>query len=273
MAQKMFNTYIAQIQKYPLLTAEEELALADQIQNGDSAAKQRLIQSNLRLVVSIAKKYKNTSIPLLDIIQEGNLGLILAAERYKASFKTRFSTYAYLWITQSILRFIRNRKSLIIVPHRKENMIRKLNAAREYLFNQHGHEAGVEELADFLGVSTEEVKDALRFSYTIASLETEITSESDSEVKDVLPDTTYSPEEEMLRDTERHEIIKLFRILSPAEQSVLYYRYNLGYDEKTKTLRQLGEMLGVSSETVRQMEMRAIRRLRIAVSGQNRSFA
>lgn len=261
----LFNTYIEQVKRYPLLTAQEELELAKRVEAGDSKAETELTQSNLRLVISAAKKYKGFNVPLMDLIQEGNMGLMTAASRYRASFKTRFSTYAYLWITQAMLRYVRNKHKIITIPYRKEALLRRIKNAREVLLELNSREPYVEEMAAYLGVMPDEISDALNYSYTISSLDCPVGDSSVATMSDLIADDNLSPEEQCIAEESRREVAGLLNSLPHMEKAVLYHRYNFNYDEKGKTLRQVGELLGISSETVRQMEMRAILRLKAAI--------
>ena len=259
--------YVNQIQKYPLLTAEEEAELSHKIQAGDKLALNSLVNSNLRLVVSIAHKFSNSRLSMMDLIQEGNLGLMTAAEKYHYSFKTRFSTYAYPWIVQYMLRYVNTRVSMITLPHRKDDMIRKIQSAQNYLFQQNGHEASSAELAVYLGIPEEKVRDYMSFAYTVASLDSEAGGEDSSlTMADMLSDSTYSPEALLLREEEKRGVRDLMHELPINEQKVIWYRYNFDGEMHTKTLREISKMIGVSPEAVRQTELRAVRHLKSAAT-------
>ena len=187
---------------------------------------------------------------ILDLIQEGNLGLMTAASKFHYSFKTRFSTYAYSWIMQYMLRYLHNRCAPISLPHRKDEVIRHVAAAQQYLFQQTGHQPSLEELSVYLGMPEKLIKEAMQYSFTITSLDTECGSDGTSSVEDLLPDSRFSPEEKMLDRENREEI---------------YHRFNFACEQRPKTLREISVMLGVSAETIRQMELRALRRMRSAV--------
>jgi RNA polymerase primary sigma factor len=258
----LLQSYIDQVKRYPLLSAEREAELSTAVQNGDEKARNDLVQGNLRLVVSIAKKYCGFQVSLIDMIQEGNIGLITAASRYKTSFNTRFSTYAYLWISQAILRFVRNKSPLISLPHRKEAIVRKINAIRDYLYQQCGHEPSYEELSVYMGIPVEQIHSALQYSYSLTSLDAVIDFESDKTVGDFLADSESSPENEYIRRETKNNVHELINTLPEIEREVLTHRYNFTGNQDKNTLRHVGSLLGISSETVRQMEMRAIKRLR-----------
>ena len=247
-------------------TFEQEIEHSKLVQQGDNEAKMRLVQSNLRLVVSVAKKYKNPYVSIMDLIQEGNIGLLTAATKYHYSFNTRFSTYAYAWIAQSITRYVRNKTGQIILPHRKEEMLRKIHSAKLSLFQKLGREASDEEVAKKLNLSVEEIRNANLYSYTIVSIDSEVDDDANLNLGDSIPDYSFSPENKLMDSYEKENIHQMIKRLPEMEQKVLRYRFNFDNDEKTKTLRQVGEELGVSAETVRQMEMRAVRHLRAEIN-------
>ena len=257
------KNYLAQIQKYPLLSALEESELSRKIETGDKEALNCLVNSNLRLVVSIAHKFANTHLPLMDLVQEGNMGLLVAAEKFNYSFKTRFSTYAYPWIVQYMLRYANSRVSFIALPHRKDEMIRKIQSAASHLFQQTGHEATSAELAVYLGIPEEQVVDYMRYNYVVSSLDVEA-GDDDSSVTmgDLIADQSYAPEQEYLRAEEKARVRSLMDTLPGNERQVLWYRYNFDGSTRTKTLREISKMIGVSPEAVRQTELRALRHLK-----------
>ena len=257
--------YVNQIQKYPLLTADEEAHLSHRIESGDKSALTALINSNLRLVVSVAHKFNGARVSMMDLIQEGNMGLMCAAEKYHYSYKTRFSTYAYPWIVQYMMRYINSRVAMIPLPHRKDDMIRKIQAAQNYLFQQNGHEASTAELAVYLGIPEEKVRSALSYAYSISSLDSEVDGEESTLcMSDMIADNTYSPEVLLLREEEKRSIRDLISSLPVNEQQIIMYRYNFDGDRHTKTLREISRIVGVSAEAVRQTEMRAVRHLKNA---------
>ena len=257
-----YKGYVKQILQYPLMSFEEEVQHSKLVQAGDEEAKKRLIQSNLRLVVSVAQKYQNPYVSIMDLIQEGSLGLITAASKYHYSFNTRFSTYAYAWIVQAISRYVRNKTGAIVIPHRKEEMLRKIHSARLNLLQKLGRDACDEEIAERLNVSLEDVRSANLYSYTFLSIDSEIEEDTGMSLGDAIPDYSFAPENVYMESLEKEKILSMIGKLPEMEQRVIKYRFNFANDEKTKTLRQIGEELGVSAETVRQMEMRAVKRLK-----------
>jgi RNA polymerase primary sigma factor len=267
MENETIKEYLSSIKNYPLLSAEEEQALSKKIQKGDKAALQKLINSNLRLVLSVAKKMKTSQSNIMDLIQEGNMGLMIAAQKFSSAFKTRFSTYAYPWIAQYMLRFLNTKSSFITLPHRKELIIRKIQNAQAYFFQQHGREQTVQELALFLGLEEEKVIEYLSYSYTVASLDIEANDEgSSATIGDLIADNTYNPEELLARNETKEYIRSMMSKLSKNEQTVLWYRYNLDGDMHTKTLREISKIIGVSPEAVRQTEIRAVKHMKQLVS-------
>ena len=267
MNQEIPSVYMKQIQRYPLLTAEDEIELSKQVQSGSKAAVTKLVNSNLRLVVSVAHKFSAYRIPIMDLVQEGCMGLMVAAEKYNCTFNTRFSTYAYPWIAQYMIRYANSHENCICLPHRKDDLIRKIRAAQNTMFSQNGHEPTLREVALFIGVPESKVIDAMQFAYTYASLDMETgDSENSSTLADLIPDTDYTPEQLLLREEEKAGVRKMLFSLTRNEQRVLWYRYNFDGDMRGKTLREISAIIGVSPEAVRQTEIRAMHHLK-KVSG------
>ena len=262
MEKSIYSSYIKQILKYPLMTFEEEVEHSKLIQQGDQKAKMRLVQANLRLVVNIAKKYENPYVSIMDLIQEGNIGLMAAAGKYHYSYNTRFSTYAYAWIAQSITRYIQTKTSIIMLPNRKEEALRKVRSEKSKLYQILGRDPSYEEVAESVNMSVKKVKAILSYSYSIVSMNAPSDEETGLELSDMIPDNHFTPEGKMMNEMDKQEIKSMVDKLPGMERSVIYNRFNFNCDSKVKTLRQLGDQLGVSAETVRQMEIRAIRRLR-----------
>ena len=254
------QAYFQQIKSTPLLTFEQELALSRKIQNGDEEAKQRLIEANLRLVVKIAKSYVAPDVSFLDLIQEGNLGLIRAAAKYDFRKNVRFSTYAAWWIKQSIVRSLSNKRRAIRLPHRKEEALKKIQKTF-YLLNQRLlRKPSVEEVAEELRMKAEDVSSILNAASAVASLDNDKYFESGS-LMDVCEDNSFSPDRELMEKSMREETMKFLEHLLDKEKQILLYRFSF-YGGKKYTLKKIGEQLGISPETVRQIEMRAIRKLR-----------
>lgn len=262
MESSSIKEYVNQIKQYPLLSAQEEEKLSALVKKGDKKAKDKLVVSNLRLVVSIAKKYVNCNVDIMDLIQEGNIALITAASRFDESYHTKFSTYAYLWIAQSILRFVRNKAPIICIPHRKEILIRKIKAISNILFQECGKEPTINEISTFMGIPEETVKEILNCTYSITSIDYEYDAESEKTIEDTLSDTSFSPEMEFLENELTENLHTMVNDLPHMEKEVLNYRFNLNKSTTKNTLRAVGRNLGISSETVRQLEIKAMKKLR-----------
>lgn len=254
------NTYLYQISADKLLTAEEEKGLSKRILKGDADARKMLINSNLRLVVKIAKGYLAHDMELLDLIQEGNVGLIKAAEKFDFRKNVRFSTYASFWIRQSIARAISNKSRMIRFPHRKEERLRKISKAQQKLIRELGRDPHMEELAEETKIDEKDVRSILTLPNRIVSIES--TSDSDLfSLKHVVDDPKYSPDYTVLRNYLKEKTKQMLDILTEKEKKVLLLRYSFLQGERY-TLKEIGKKLEISPETVRQIEMRALRKIR-----------
>jgi RNA polymerase primary sigma factor len=254
------KAYFSQIRKTPLLTFEEELELSKRIENGDEAARKQLIEANLRLVVKIAKAYVSSDVGLLDLVQEGNLGLLKAATKYDHRKKVRFSTYASWWIKQSITRALSNKRRSIRLPHRKEDALRKIQRSYNTLSQRLMRRPSVEEVANEIGMSQEDVVQILNISNGPVSLDGEINADSGT-LHDVYEDYSYAPDNEIMHKVLREETLKFLERLREKEKKILLYRFAF-YGGKKYTLKRISDEMGISPETVRQIEMRALRKLR-----------
>lgn len=255
--------YLREIGQIPLLEEAEERELGKRIAAGDESARERLAEGNLRLVVSLAKHYVGHGVQLLDLIQEGNMGLMHAAEKYDYTKENRFSTYASWWIKEAMQRAIDQQSREIRVPvHVAENMKRVQKAAKE-LQQELGRDAAPEEIAKKLGNLTEEdVKNILTYLQNPVSLETPVGEDGENSLGDMVEDKREAtPEEAMNVLVEQEEVKELLEQLSDREQQVIRLRYGLG-NEKTHTLEEIGDILGVTRERVRQIEARAMEKLR-----------
>jgi RNA polymerase primary sigma factor len=254
------RAYFGQIKRSRLLTFEEELELSRRVQQGDESARQTLIESNLRLVVRIAKKYMTRDVALLDLIQEGNLGLIKAASKYDFRRQVRFSTYASWWIKQAIVRALSNKRRTIRLPHRKEEKLRKINKAYNALSQELKRAPNIEEIAEELGLKQREVETIVQLSNAVVSLDGP-TQEDSGTLQDVIEDNSYIPERELLQENLRERTLKFLETLLEKEKQILLYRFAF-YGGKKYTLKKIGDEMGISPETVRQIEIRALRKLK-----------
>lgn len=252
--------YFEEIARTPLLSFEEELELSRRVQSGDEAARKKLIQANLRLVVKIAKAYSRYGTAFLDLIQEGNLGLINAAGKFDYRRNVRFSTYASWWIKQSIVRALVNKNRMIRLPHRKEESLRKL-MAKLVEASQLRQNPTIEQLSTYLRLGKEEVLSLLELSGPITSLDREVGEESVSLI-DLVEDRSYQPETECFEKAFTDDTQRLLDTLQDREKSVLLHRYAFR-GEKKRTLKTIGEQMGLSAETVRQVELKALEKLRL----------
>ncbi len=252
--------YFNQIKRTPLLTFEEELELSRRIQAGDQQARSKLIEANLRLVVKIAKSYVTSDVGFLDIVQEGNIGLIKAASKYDYRRNVRFSTYAAWWIKQSIVRSLSNKRRTIRLPHRKEEALKKIQKTFFSLSQQLSREPSTREVAEELHMQEDDIVSVLNVSGSVASLDSEIGNDSGT-LMDLFEDYSFTPDRQLFEKDVHDETLKFLEHLVGKERRILLYRYSF-LGGKKYTLKRIGEELGISPETVRQIEMRAIKKLR-----------
>src|SRR6056297_3178127 len=252
--------YFAGIKKEPLLDFEEELELSRRIEMGDDAALTRMIKANLRLVVKIARSYLSSGVSLLDLIQEGNIGLMKAAEKFDYRKNVRFSIYAAWWIRQSILRALAKSQRHIKLPHRKEELLRKIQRFYHSFSQEQGRKPEIEEIAISLHVNREEIASLMNSANPVVSLDWE-DENGESRLGDMYEDTTYQPDNELLRKCAHEDTMKFLEHLREKERKVLLYRFSF-HGGKRVTLKSIGEEMGISPETVRQFEMKAIKKLR-----------
>lgn len=254
--------YLKEIGKVPLLTREEEVELAKRIEVGDGSAKKYLAEANLRLVVSIAKKHIGRGMSFLDLIQEGNLGLIKAVEKFDYTKGYKFSTYATWWIRQSITRAIADQGRTIRVPvHMIEN-INKLVRTQRQLVQDLGREPTPEEIAETMNIEVDKVMDMMRIAQKPISLETPIGEEEDSQLGDFIEDEHVdTPVELTTQIFLKEQLLEVLETLTPREQQVLRLRFGLD-DGRTRTLEEVGKVFDVTRERIRQIEAKALRKLR-----------
>ena len=254
--------YLREIGKIPLLTPVEEIELAKRVEEGDGEAKKKLIEANLRLVVSIAKKYIGRGLSFLDLIQEGNLGLIRAVEKFDYRKGFKFSTYATWWIRQAITRAIADQARTIRIPVHMVETINKLIRVSRQLVQQLGREPTTEEIAQALGLPPEKVEDIQRIAQEPVSLETPIGEEEDSQLGDFLEDKeSPNPEEATAGQLLREQLEEMLDELTEREREVLRLRFGLE-DGHAHTLEEVGKRFNVTRERIRQIEAKALRKLR-----------
>jgi len=254
--------YLKEIGKVPLLSPEEEVALAERMANGDEDAKHRMTEANLRLVVSIAKRYVGRGMLFLDLIQEGNLGLIKAVEKFDHTKGYKFSTYATWWIRQAITRAIADQARTIRIPvHMVETINKTIRVSRQ-LLQELGHDPSAEEIAEVMGMPAEKVRDILKIAQEPVSLETPIGEEEDSHLGDFIPDEDASePSEAASFSLLREQLEEVLDTLAPREKKVLELRFGI-VDGRTRTLEEVGKEFNVTRERIRQIEAKALRKLR-----------
>ena len=254
--------YLKEIGQIKLLTLEEESALADRVAAGDEEAKSILAEANLRLVVSIAKRYVGRGMLFLDLIQEGNIGLMKAVEKFDVSKGYKFSTYATWWIRQAITRAIADQARTIRVPVHMVETINKLARVQRQLTLELNREPTEEELAKKMNMSIEKVHEIYKISQEPVSLETPIGEEDDSHLGDFVPDEhNMSPEDFATNEMLKDEIADVLLTLTEREEKVIRLRFGLE-DGKSRTLEEVGQMFGVTRERIRQIEAKALRKLR-----------
>ena len=256
------RAYLKEIGSVPLLSAEEETALAAAARAGDAAARRRLCEANLRLVVSVAKRYAGRGLPFLDLIQEGNLGLMKAAEKFEPERGFKFSTYATWWIRQAITRAIADQGRTIRIPVHLVESINRVRRTSVELLRQTGHEPTPAEIAARLGIPPERVGQLLQLAQEPLSLEAPVGEEEDARVGDFVPDDTAGiPADEAGRQLLHRELTSVLSSLTEREQRVLTLRFGLE-DGRPRTLEELGQEFSVTRERVRQIEAKALRKLR-----------
>ena len=254
--------YLKEIGKVPLLTPEEEQDLAKRIAEGDEEAKRRMAEANLRLVVSIAKRYVGRGMLFLDLIQEGNLGLIKAVEKFDYTKGYKFSTYATWWIRQAITRAIADQARTIRIPVHMVETINKVIRVSRQLLQELGHDPSAEEIAAEMNMPVDKVRDILKIAQEPVSLETPIGEEEDSHLGDFIPDEDASePSEAASFSLLKEQLMEVLDTLTPREKKVLELRFGI-VDGRTRTLEEVGKEFNVTRERIRQIEAKALRKLR-----------
>lgn len=256
------KVYLKEIGRVPLLTSEEEIELAIRIADDDAEAKKRLSEANLRLVVSIAKRYVGRGMQFLDLIQEGNLGLIKAVDKFDYTKGFKFSTYATWWIRQAITRAIADQARTIRIPVHMVETINKVKKTNSQLLHENGRDPTAEEIAEKLEMPVDKVREILRVAQEPVSLETPIGEEEDSHLGDFIPDDeAQAPVDAASMALMREQLAEVLKTLTPREARVLSLRYGLE-DGNPKTLEEVGKEFNVTRERIRQIEAKALRKLR-----------
>ena len=254
--------YLKEIGKVPLLDADRELLLAQKMSEGDQRAKQELVEANLRLVVSIAKRYVGKGMFFLDLIQEGNLGLMKAVVKFAYPKGYKFSTYATWWIRQAITRAIADQARTIRIPVHMVETIHKVSRVSRQLLQERGHEATADEIAEVIGMSPEKVREIMKIAQDPVSLETPIGEEEDSHLGDFIPDDdSPAPADAASYALLREQLSEVLHTLTPREEHVLKLRFGLD-DGRTRTLEEVGKEFNITRERIRQIEAKALRKLR-----------
>ena len=254
--------YLKEIGKVPLLDPEREQELSKRMSEGDEAAKQELVEANLRLVVSIAKRYLGKGLFFLDLIQEGNLGLMKAVSKFDYTKGYKFSTYATWWIRQAITRAIADQARTIRIPVHMVETIHKVTKVSRQMLQEEGRECSPDEIAKKMGMSPEKVREIIKIAQDPISLETPVGEEEDSHIGDFIEDdTSPAPAEATSYTLLREQLSEVLHTLTPREESVLRLRFGLE-DGRTRTLEEVGQQFNITSERIRQIEAKALRKLR-----------
>ena len=254
--------YLKEIGKIPLLDADQEMKLAERIAAGDEKAKNELVEANLRLVVSIAKRYVGKGMFFLDLIQEGNLGLMKAVDKFDYTKGYKFSTYATWWIRQAITRAIADQARTIRIPVHMVETIHKVSRVSRQMLQELGREATAEEIGEKLGMSADKVREIMKIAQDPVSLETPIGEEEDSHLGDFIQDEdTPAPADAASQTILREVIERELHTLTPREEHVIKLRFGL-YDGRTRTLEEVGKEFDITRERIRQIEAKALRKLR-----------
>ncbi|MDR1932879.1 MAG: RNA polymerase sigma factor RpoD/SigA [Spirochaetales bacterium] len=254
------KTYFSQIKKTPLLSFEEECELSRRIQGGDAGACAKLVEANLRLVIKIARGYMQSDVDIMDLIQEGNIGLLTAAGKYDHSKRVRFCTYAAWWIKQGISRFLTTKRRHIRLPYRKDEALRKIQKAKSLLSHELQRAPSVDEISRSTGLGRKEVVGVMSMPASVMSLDAR-TDSAPGTLYELYEDYTFSPEKSLMKKAMAEDTRKYLETLARRERQVLLYRFSF-YGNAGCTLKDVSSKVGVSPETVRQMEIRAMNKIR-----------
>ncbi|AAS10568.1 MULTISPECIES: sigma-70 family RNA polymerase sigma factor [Treponema] len=263
MTENLLLQYIKDSKKYPLLSAEQEAELADEVKKGNTEAIEVLVTSNLRLVIKMAKKFSSNENQILELIQEGNMGLMKAASKFSKSFKVRFSSYAAWWIKQSFIRYLNSADKVIKLPVRKEALIRQVHKEEENYKIKYGILPSYSQLAEIMKEKVDIIAQIKSFNYTdICSLDDPVDNERSANLYDFIPCNTYNPEEEFIDNEFKEKLNKCLEILNDREKDVLRNRYGLDGTMTSTTFAVLGKKYSISAESIRQTQLRALKKLR-----------
>jgi len=260
--ENILSTYLKEINEIPLLTREEEFSYAIAAVSGDKIAREKLIKANLRFVVNVAKKYQNQGLPFMDLISEGNIGLMNAVERFDANKGYHFISYAVWWIRQAILKAVCEKSRMIRLPLNRANELVQIDKARKVVVNNRTEEAELKEIAGLLNMTQDHVRDIVNISREMVSLDTPLSMDRDSSsVGDFLEDDQYEqPEDLVIESNLREDIDEILASLSGKEAEVIRFRFGLnGY--KAMSLKEIGDQFNLTKERIRQIEKKAIKRL------------
>jgi len=265
--------YLEDISHIPLLTLQEEIDLTRKARNNDHEALNRLVQSNLRFVVKIAKEYQNQGLPLIDLIHEGNLGLIKATNRFDETLGFRFISYAVWWIRQSVLQALAEHARIVRLPLNRVGLINKVNVIIQELAQQYDREPTAEEISKMLEISGEEVAEVLNSGNFYISIDQPIRNDDETNMKDYLSNpNTQMPDATLMKDSLKGEIRRVLKTLTPREEEIIKMYFGIDY-KRPLTLEEIGERLKLTRERVRQIKEKALSRLRHQSRSQNlRSF-
>lgn len=261
--EEILSTYLKEINRIPLLTPEEEYELSVKATNGDKKARELLINSNLRFVVNVAKKFQGQGLPIEDLIDEGNIGLMIALDKFNPEKGYHFISYAVWWIRQSIMKAICDKGRAVRLPLNRSNELFQIQKAQKSLLKLNGEEATLEELAQETGLDGELVKDLLNISRDMVSFDAPISSSEDSAdslVGDFIQDDTFGPEELTIQKCLKEDINEVLATLSEKERNIIILRFGLN-NKAPMSLKEIGEVYNLTKERIRQIEKRAIERL------------
>ena len=262
----VLSIYLKQINKIPMISHEEEYELALKAQQGDKKAREKLINSNLRFVVTVAKKYQGQGLPLEDLINEGNIGLLTAIDKFEPEKGYHFISYAVWWIRQSIMKAVCEKSRAVRLPLNRANELFQIQKIQKALIHESGStDVSIEEIADASGLEADLVKDLIAVSREMVSFDAPVASKgelSDSKVGDFIEDEKLGPEEEVINQSLKKDIETLLSTLTDKEREIIIMRFGL-YDVKPMSLKEIGDQYGLTKERIRQIEKRAIEKMRM----------